>query len=395
MTKTRLAHGEFVALRDSHTTVVTIPSLQSGWRAGQHVRLRVPSLPFPLNLQAHPFTIASAPDGEGIVLMCKAAGDWTSRLYNFANQHASSNAYLDKARQGAIGATVIVEGPYGGLGNTMLSSFGGVMLVAGGSGITQALSLAHDLINKAPSGVVRPRTIDLVWIVKTEDVARPLMPTLLDMVEDAKRFEEQCLEGRKLRRDLPSPVGLRVKIHVTRCPISSPLTLLTAPPEFAWDPFADPPTPGARPDRPASPATSFSPSSLASPLEKPSLKRQPSEAEREKAMYLSRNASTSTYGSASSTMFFSKTNNRSKYYTTMSGIDVSKRRPNMADAVGSLVDEVIERQDRMRLDPSGVGITVCGPLGLVNNVREKVMQVETSKRRKVGGIELEEEYFGY
>jgi hypothetical protein len=94
-------------------------------------------------------------------------------------------------------------------------------------------------------------------------------------------------------------------------------------------------------------------------------------------------------------MFFSKTNNRSKYYTTMSGIDVSKRRPNMADAVGSVVDEVIERQDRMRLDPSGVCITVCGPLGLVNNVREKVMQVETSKRRKVGGIELEEEYFGY
>ncbi|EEB87348.1 hypothetical protein MPER_15321 [Moniliophthora perniciosa FA553] len=35
--------------------------------------------------EVHSFTIASVPDGpEGVVLMCKKAGDWTERLFDLA-----------------------------------------------------------------------------------------------------------------------------------------------------------------------------------------------------------------------------------------------------------------------------------------------------------------------
>jgi len=207
--KTRLAHADLVAL-SSDTTIVTIPALRSGWRAGQHVRIRIPALGRS-GFEAHPFTIASAPDTEGLVLMCKVAGDWTRRLHDFASVTKTT--------------TIVLEGPFGGLGNTLLPSFSGVVVTAGGSGISHALSLSHDLLARAPSGAVRARAVDLVWTIPTEDIAKPLMPTLIDMVEDARAFESTCLEGRKMHQSMPSPVAFRVHIHVTRCPASSPITL--------------------------------------------------------------------------------------------------------------------------------------------------------------------------
>ncbi|ORX38304.1 FAD-binding domain-domain-containing protein [Kockovaella imperatae] len=208
--KTRFAVAELVALPND-TTLVTIPSICTGWRAGQHVRIRIPGI----GIEGHPFTIASAPDGEGMILLCKAVGGWTRKLHGYASS-------VD-AEQGTRRATIIVEGPYGGLGNTLVPSFSSVLLVAAGSGITHSLSLAHDLIIRAPTGVVRARAIDLVWIVKNEEQASPLFPTLLELVKDAKRFEEKCLAS----PENPVPVALRIKIYLSRCPDSSPLPLLS------------------------------------------------------------------------------------------------------------------------------------------------------------------------
>lgn len=177
-TKTRLATAELVVLPGAQTTVVTVPALQTGWRAGQHVRIRVPALGIRHGLESHPFTIASAPNGDGLVLMCKAAGNWTQLLYEFASGRSGA---LNLMKGGKIRrmteTTVILEGPYGGLGNTLLPSFSSVMLVAGGSGITHALAFANDLLARAPSGVVRARTVDLVWVVRSEEAAKPFMPS--------------------------------------------------------------------------------------------------------------------------------------------------------------------------------------------------------------------------
>ncbi|KAK7326154.1 hypothetical protein VNO80_33229 [Phaseolus coccineus] len=120
---------------------------------------------------------------------------------------------------------MIVEGPHGGLGNTLLASFSSVMLVAGGSGITHSLALAHDLLLRAPTGSVRARTIDLVWIIRTEDISQPLMPTLLDMVNDAREFENACRFSSVATRR-PSEftfLSLARHLRLRSCCSSSPL----------------------------------------------------------------------------------------------------------------------------------------------------------------------------
>ena len=353
-TKTRLAHAELVALPGSRTTLVTIPTLRSGWRAGQHVRIRVPALGFPHGLEAHPFTIASAPDGDGMVLMCKAAGNWTEKLFN----HASSNAETTDISESESGsgrmtaATVILEGPYGGLGNTMLPSFSSVLLVAGGSGITHALTLAHDLVSRSASGVVRARTVDLVWAVRTEDVARALIPTLLDLVNDARSWEATCLDGRRKGENRPLPTALRVKIYVTRCPSSSPLDLLTT---------------------------------SSSPVNRQDMDLQATEAEQEKLGYLTRNVSSS---STSSTLSI-------KHNYPLSAISVHPARPDIAGLLVDVADETVARHGREMTDADGMCVTACGPGGLCDDVRAAVRGLEEWKRRAVGGVDLEMETFGF
>lgn len=362
LTKTRLAHAELVALPGASTTLITIPALRTGWRAGQHVRLRVPALGFPRGVEAHPFTIASAPDGEGMVLMCKKAGNWTEKLYELAAGGGGSVRLDDPGVEKSSTVSVILEGPYGGLGNTLLPSFSSVVLVAGGSGITHALSLANDLISRAPTGVVRARTVDLIWMVRTEDAAKPLIPSLLDLVNDAKAWEVQCLKSRRQGQETSQPTALRVTIHVTRCPTSSPMNLLTPVNPFASD----------RDD-------------VLEDLQiPPGSRRLPSEADQEKYAYLSRNPSSSSTDSV-----------YPKSRSPLSRISIHSSRPNFGSLLTRVADETLARHGREMTDPSGVCVTSCGPTGMCLDVRRAVRGLEGWKKRAVGGVELEEEKFGF
>lgn len=116
--KTRITTARLTAIPELGITRLELPNVNAGWRAGQHVRLRVLSgemgvLGWTI---AHPFTIASAEDsGSGLVLMCKKTGGWTGRLYRAASQ---AGAFGSKEGYGASRVRemkVIVEGPYGAL----------------------------------------------------------------------------------------------------------------------------------------------------------------------------------------------------------------------------------------------------------------------------------------
>ncbi|WVQ85105.1 hypothetical protein IAT38_007270 [Cryptococcus sp. DSM 104549] len=365
LTKTRLASAELHALQSSETTVITIPALRSGWRAGQHVRIRVPALGLKHGLEGHPFTIASAPDGEGMVLMVKKAGDWTTKLFELAQEGQVGMSRSEAARRGR-GATVILEGPYGGLGNTLLPSFSSVVLIAGGSGITHALSLAHDLVTRAPSGVVRARTIDLVWMVGTEEQAKPMMATLLELVNDAKQWESKCMESRGKGGSHAQPTALRVKVFITRCPASSPIHLL--PTEECPHPY----------DNPALASSDVEVD------EKGHLTRQPSAAHKEKLAYLARNPS------AASTMTA-----RIRHNLPLSSILVNPVRPDFHLLMSGITEETIARHAKNQTEPSGVCVTACGPDSLVHNAREAVRRLEGYKVTGCGGVEFEEERFGF
>lgn len=102
------------------STRVVIPALRSGWLAGQHVRLTVPSVAMGVTqaLESHPFTIAStSEDEEGMVLYCREAGDWTRRLAHLARGTSRDVLAMSKLREAGFGAgrrvNVLVQGPYG------------------------------------------------------------------------------------------------------------------------------------------------------------------------------------------------------------------------------------------------------------------------------------------
>lgn len=162
--KTRVTDATLRPMPDLGLTRIEIPHLNSGWRAGQHVRLRVISSGMGIIgwSEVHPFTIASV-GGDGMVLMCKKAGGWTNKLYNLASGG-------DASEKGAItsrSAKVILEGPYGGVGHTMLDNFSGALFVSGGSGITFSLAAIQELVQKDIAGKSRVKVIDLVWCIQT------------------------------------------------------------------------------------------------------------------------------------------------------------------------------------------------------------------------------------
>ncbi|KAF9266857.1 hypothetical protein L218DRAFT_955963 [Marasmius fiardii PR-910] len=185
-TKTRIATARIRALPQLGLTRVEIPEINAGWRAGQHVRLRVVSGGMGLLgwSEIHPFTIAScAQTPEGMVLMCKKAGNWTAKLYSLANRLSSSSIEDGHERQSTV--RVMIEGPYGGTGHRMFSSFSSAVFIVGGSGITFALSSIQEIINADNAGNSRVKVIELVWVVQDPSALLPLLPSFTSLVRSS------------------------------------------------------------------------------------------------------------------------------------------------------------------------------------------------------------------
>jgi ferric-chelate reductase len=116
MLTTRFHRATLTVLPGAGTTLVTLP-LTSGFYPGQHLRIRVWSsnrkMGFAGWLEAHPFSIASAPGPESEVrLLVKKAGDWTTGLYDLA-QAGQSVRRGEKWETVERRVLVTVEGPYG------------------------------------------------------------------------------------------------------------------------------------------------------------------------------------------------------------------------------------------------------------------------------------------
>jgi ferric-chelate reductase len=105
------------------TALVHVPSLGAGWRAGQHVRLRVVSSAWFgwwatwLVSRARPFTIAAGPGVGGMMLPIKAKGSWTHNLLRMAGEAADARPVdrsmdTERGRGPAREIRVIIEGPY-------------------------------------------------------------------------------------------------------------------------------------------------------------------------------------------------------------------------------------------------------------------------------------------
>ena len=104
------------------TTLVNVPSLDAGWRPGQHVRIRVIGdtwfgwLATWFVGRARPFTIATASNSGGLLLVIKARGAWTRKLLRVAEAGDATEkpAQVELGHEPAREVRIIVEGPYGG-----------------------------------------------------------------------------------------------------------------------------------------------------------------------------------------------------------------------------------------------------------------------------------------
>ncbi|QRW25510.1 Ferric reductase like transmembrane component [Rhizoctonia solani] len=187
LVKTRVRKAILTPVPELGSTHVYVPRLDKGWVAGQHVRIRV--LSFGVGLfgwaECHPFTIANSSSDapEGLTLVCKRAGDWTSALYRMANNKSNSEEHRS--------AYVLIEGPYGKFGRYQRASshiehfFSGVMLVLGGSGITFGTSVLEDIIAKKASGAARAMCINFVWAIQHPSAADPYLSTFVEIVQRA------------------------------------------------------------------------------------------------------------------------------------------------------------------------------------------------------------------
>jgi ferric-chelate reductase len=103
------------------TTLVNVPSLGAGWRAGQHVRIRVIGdswfgwLTWLVG-RARPFSIATGPNSGGMQLAIKAQGAWTRKLLRIAagagNDAKEKPFEVELGREPARPVRMIIEGPY-------------------------------------------------------------------------------------------------------------------------------------------------------------------------------------------------------------------------------------------------------------------------------------------
>ncbi|KAJ8584438.1 hypothetical protein M405DRAFT_826813 [Rhizopogon salebrosus TDB-379] len=178
--KTHITTARLHPLPELGITRVEVPSLNAGWCAGQHVRIRVlsSSMGWWGWSEVHPFTIANTTHTpEGVVLMCKKTGRWTSNLFNMAQTFS----YGKRGKEVGRYVSIVVEGPYGGVGHIMMSSYSGALFVVGGSGISFALSAVQDLVRAGGDSHIR--IIDIVWCIQDPASLSPLVTQLASIVE--------------------------------------------------------------------------------------------------------------------------------------------------------------------------------------------------------------------
>ncbi|KAJ7112851.1 iron reductase [Mycena crocata] len=222
---------------DGGMSIIAIPAASTGWRAGQHIQVRVliGGGTFALS---HPLTILSAPPDTtclspppGLLLAARACGPWSRALYTFGSDKPPKALFagslpasdpeqfvvggadeeddeyemeMEKAGDSGRAVHVILDGPYGG--STLdAGMYGSVLFLAGGSGVTAILGQLDDLVGRCVRrGRARgehTRRIDWVWCVRDADALNWFAPQLAQIAAMAASAE--------------SRVALRIRIFVT------------------------------------------------------------------------------------------------------------------------------------------------------------------------------------
>ncbi|KAK6541979.1 hypothetical protein TWF694_007752 [Orbilia ellipsospora] len=177
------------------------------WEPASHVFLTVPGWS---KIQAHPFTILSAPTGHDLdflqagrngeekekemVLVIRKLQGFTAGLFEMGNSQAK--------------VKVVVDGPYGSdHARDTLKGCKKCVFIAGGSGIAVVWPLLSEMIrrevDKAKAGKkVRRRKIVLIWLVQ--------------YIQNLRWIHQELEELEAVRPVLPRELEVEVRKYVTR-----------------------------------------------------------------------------------------------------------------------------------------------------------------------------------
>ncbi len=156
------------------------------FKAGQHAYLYLPSIGL---WTSHPFSIAWSDETEkpeklamtrqDILSMRKASMSFIIRGRTGFTGNLVKKA---KASPGGFTTKAFAEGPYGAV--DPMTSYGTVMLFAGGVGIAHQVSYIRALVAGYANGTVATRQVILVWIIQSPEHLewiQPWMDSILAM----------------------------------------------------------------------------------------------------------------------------------------------------------------------------------------------------------------------
>jgi len=181
---------------------------------GQHAYIYMPSVGW---WTAHPFSVVWTDEdiedstSEKDVLP-QSVEDVTSRKRNIyflirRMKGFTNDLYLKTQKAGGkLQTTALVEGPYN---HQTLHSYGTVVLVAAGIGITHIVPHVHDLVRGHGTGAVATRRVLLVWSVRTLEeleLVREWMTVILALPRRAEvlRVVLYVFQLEKSEMDMPS-----------------------------------------------------------------------------------------------------------------------------------------------------------------------------------------------
>lgn len=196
----------------SDMTRIIIKDPPIGWSPGQHVFLSCHSV---APLQSHPFTIASIPQDGTMEFLIQSKSGGTRRFFNHAQKHCGLPLVKDDTNKTHV-AAVAVEGPYGYL--RPLRQFDSVVLIAGGCGSTFTIPLLRDLvlscqplkekrasskIFETPSGAAT-RSIRFVWVVKSRQQFEWFAAQLILVAQEVEELKSDKYE-----------ISVEISIYIT------------------------------------------------------------------------------------------------------------------------------------------------------------------------------------
>ncbi|KAI9369885.1 ferric reductase like transmembrane component-domain-containing protein [Aspergillus egyptiacus] len=209
-----------------HGDVVRVNvALARNWKfePGQYMYLYVPSLGL---WTSHPFSVAWMSTYETSIGEKRDSRDSFNPLLN--EKPRATVSFLIKRRdgftckllsramhseEGQFRATAFAEGPFGGLYS--LASYGTVILIAGGIGITHPMSYMQAFIEGFAAGTLAVRSVLLVWVVRSPAHLSWIHPWMTSLFRHPVLNAKEQHPHQQYPYTSQGELSLSIQIHVT------------------------------------------------------------------------------------------------------------------------------------------------------------------------------------